>query len=312
MLADQKAAELTSPQTAAQALIRFQVACEAFQHGFQNAVKTRTGDPMNLPLQSIVEETFAPEAGFWTRLFEKKLPHPLDSHPTLQTRLDSLGQSTAPEEARRLALVSSESAYQKWFSTREALFSNLNEQARKAVEGFRSQHQVVEADPTTEAGRQLLEQHFPETKWEGRPVAFWVMVSLLGLIGLGLIAGAVLIDLLPFRILFLILFLLLALAVTVVFKRHYKAQLILTAQGLSYSGWKRPLLFADVQNITAVNSNSAISLTFHLKTKQDSYNKINLYPFPIKRLQFGLSVLAGKPIPIAQTIFRYHARQLEN
>ncbi len=76
LLADQKAAELTSPQTAAQALIRFQVACEAFQHGFEKAVKTRTGDPMNLPLQSIVQETFAGEAGFWTRLFEKKTPSP--------------------------------------------------------------------------------------------------------------------------------------------------------------------------------------------------------------------------------------------
>ncbi len=242
----------------------------------------------------------------------KKLPHPLDSHPTLQARLDSLGQSVGPEEARRLALVSSESAYSKWFSTRESLFSNLNEQAHKVVEGLRSQDQVVEADSKTEAGRQLLEKHFPEIKWEGRPIAFWVMFSLLGIIGLGLLAGTIWIPLLPFQILFGVLILLLLLVEAIIFKRHYQALLNLTAEGLTYSGWKRPLLFSDVQNISARRSSSSISLTFHLKTKQLSHLKGNIYPFPSNRLQLDLSVLGGKTLPMAQTIFRYYTRQLEN
>jgi Zn-dependent protease with chaperone function len=133
LLADQKAALLTSARTAANALIRFQVATEAFQRGLADAIKNKIENPWNIPLQAVVQEKLAGDSTFWSQLFEKHTPHPLDSHPPLKARLEALGQIVSPDDARNIALTTSESAYAKWFSTHDALFTNLAQQAEKLM-----------------------------------------------------------------------------------------------------------------------------------------------------------------------------------
>ena len=155
LLADRKGAELTTPQTAAHALVRFQVAAEAFQRGLQSALKNRAQNPLDIPLQSIVQEQLATETAFWTQLFEKKLPHPLDSHPPLHVRLEALGQTMSVAEAQTVALAKSESAYEKWLSGHETLFTELTQQAEAVVEKMRSRTEIAEADYKTESGKQL-------------------------------------------------------------------------------------------------------------------------------------------------------------
>jgi hypothetical protein len=83
----------------------FQVAAEAFQRGLKEALKNKERTLLDMPLQAIVQEKLAPETAFWAQLFEKKLPHPLDSHPSLQVRLEALGQPLSVEVAQKIALL---------------------------------------------------------------------------------------------------------------------------------------------------------------------------------------------------------------
>ena len=309
LLADRKAAELTSPKIAAEALIRLQVAAEAFQLGLKEAMKNPSKNPLDLPLQNIVLEKLAPETAFWQQLFEKKLPHPLDTHPTLLVRLESLGQTVGVAEAQAIALAPSESAYERWFSQRAGLFADLSQQANAAVAKMRARSEVVEADVQTDAGRQFLEQHFPEKKWQASASEFWVGVVALGILSALCLAGVVFINDLAARVIFTVLLSFSGLGFMLVLKQNRRRELILKADGLYYTGWLRPLLFRDLENISGRRHYSNIVLTFHLKTKQPPIRKYSLVRFPGKTLTFSLSGLGGKADTIAETIFKYFTRQ---
>jgi len=309
LLADQKAAELTSPQTAAHALVRFQVAAEAFQRGLKEAIKDKTQDPLGLPLQTIVQEKLAPETAFWTQLFEQKLPHPLDSHPSLHVRVAALGQAISSEQAKAIALTPSASAYDTWFASHPALFAGLTQQAAAIVEKLRFHGEVVAADYQTAAGKQLLDQHFPEQKWTIKPSAVWGPMVVIGIFGLFFLALAIFINDLTARVIFGCLLLFLGLGAVFVWKQQRHTQLLLTADGLSHTGWARPLRFQEIQNITGVRQYSNLILTFHMKTKQPPLAKFSLLRFPAKRATLSLSGFDGKPMVIGETIFKYFRRQ---
>lgn len=312
LLADQKAAELTSPQIAAQALLRFQVACEAFQRGLKEAVKDKALDPLNMQLQTIVQEKLAPEETFWTQLFEKRLPHPLDTHPPLHVRLEALGQSTGVEQAKAIALTPIVSAFENWFSHRQVLFAALSKQAATAVEKMRSHSAVAAADYQTDAGKQLLDQHFPEKKWAAKPSAILGVLAII----LGIFFGgmAMAINDLTARIIFgALLAFAIALGVLYLRQRQRKVEITLNADGISHTNWVRPLRFQDVKNITGQKQYSTIILTFHLKNKQPSIRKGGLFRFPAKRVTLALGTgLQVKPLTVANAIIKYFARQTEN
>jgi Zn-dependent protease with chaperone function len=309
LLADQKAAELTSSQTAAHALLRFQVAAEAFQRGLQDALKDKTLNLLDIPWQVIVREKLAPEAAFWSRLFEQKLPHPLDSHPTLQVRLEALGQTVTVEEARAIALEPAASAYEKWFANRPELFAGLASQASGAVEKMRARSAIVGADYQTEEGKKLLEEHFPEVKWLVKPSAVSLPLVLFGLFSLFFLAMAAIVDVLTARIILGGLGLAMAAGMIVFWKCRGRGELVLNAAGLSYSGWLRPLRFQDVQNITGVRQYSNLILNFHFKAKQPPLRRFSLVRFPVKRESLSLAGFDQKPAVIGDTIFKYFTRQ---
>ena len=122
LLADQKAAALTTARTAANALVRFQVATEAFRRGLADALKNKIANPLNVPLQAVVQEKLAADTEFWNQLFEQKLPHPLDTHPSLHVRLEALGQNFNADDARNIALAEfRKRLYQMVFHPRRAV-----------------------------------------------------------------------------------------------------------------------------------------------------------------------------------------------
>jgi Zn-dependent protease with chaperone function len=307
LLADQKAAALTTERIMANALVRFQVATEAFRRGLADALKNKTDNPLNVPLQAVVQEKLAMDAEFWDQLFEKKLPHPLDSHPSLHIRLEALGQNISADDARNIALMESESAYVKWFSTRDALFSNLAQQAQTMMGKLR----LTKADYKTQEGKEMLEQHFPEKKWHYKQSGFWAAIILLGLLVTGCAAGVIFINDTAGRIIFGIFGIFLGLAMTVVWKRHRRGKLTLNADGIFYTGWKRPLRFEEVEKVFARHSYSNVTLTFRLKEKQPPIWKCSILRLPAKAVTFTLGNLGEKQATIAQTIFRYMTRQTE-
>lgn len=311
LLADQKAAELTSPATAAQALLRFQVASEAFQRGLKEAIKDKTRNPLEVSLQPIIQEKLAPDAAFWTQLFEKKLPHPLDTHPPLNIRLESLGQHLNVDQARELALSPMVSAYESWFANHAALFSGLADQAAAAVEKLRSRSEVAEADYQTDAGKKILEQHFPERKWSAKPS--WAGVVVAGLFALFFLVMVVAVDTFEARLIFGVLLFMMALCTAVLWKHRRTTELTLNANGILHTSWSRPLHFKDIQNISGQKQYSTIILTFHLKGKQPSIRKSGLFRVSSKRVTLTLSnALQDKPLTIANTILKYFTRQIEN
>jgi Zn-dependent protease with chaperone function len=309
LLADQKAAALTSPSTAAGALVRFQVAVEAFQRGLKEAVKTPALNPLDLPLQTIVQNQLAPETAFWTQLFEKKLPHPLDTHPSLQIRLEALGQTIGVAEAQAIALAPSASAYAQWLAGHDTLFASLNQQAVAALAKMRSRSEVVEADYQTASGRELLDRHFPEKRWRVRPASYWVIIALLAIVALLCLTVVATVSEAAPRIIFGLAGILLVLVIITIYRRNHGAELVLTAEGLRYSGWTRPLLFKDVKNLTGQRSVSNIVLVFHWKTKQPPLARFSLRPYATSQAAFSLGALEGKPAANAETIFKYFTRQ---
>lgn len=311
LLADQKGAFLTSSRTAAQALLRFQVLAEAFQRGLKDALKSQAPNPLNLSLQPIVRDQLAPEPQFWTQLFEKRLPHPLDSHPALHVRLEALGQKISAAEARSITLTEAASAYDTWFSHKEALFTDLNSQAEAAVSKMRSHAQIADADYQTVAGRELLEKHFPEKKWQTKPSGFWAGMVFLGLVLASCLMAIIFINDPTFQIIFGGIGILLALMTAGNWTRHRRGALTLNADGIFYSGWKRPLRFKEVEKLFARRSYSNITLTFRLKDKQSSPWKFTVVAPSRKAIGLTLSGFADKPLTIAQTVFRYFTRQTE-
>ena len=104
LLADRHAAQLTSPAAAARALVRLHVFLEAFKLAVEgDGPGARPEDPFSVPLAPLMRDRLVPKAEFWTKLFEQKAPHPLDSHPALIDRLASLGMAIGPDEAVALA-----------------------------------------------------------------------------------------------------------------------------------------------------------------------------------------------------------------
>jgi Zn-dependent protease with chaperone function len=310
-LADQRAASLTSARTAALALLRFQVLAEAFQRNLKAAVQNNAPNPLQMSLQPVVREQLAPDAAFWTELFEKHLPHPLDSHPPLRARLTALGQNISGDEARSIALAEADCAYDRWLAGRDELFTGLASQAEAAVTKLRTRSQITGADFNTEAGKELLNRHFPEIIWTTKPSNFWAGVITLALLVGGCIAAVIFISDPAARVIFILIGALIGTFIWGIWQRHRGAVLTLNAGGIFYSGWKRPLLFKEVANLSARRNYSNVTLNFHLKEKQPPIWKSSLLPIARKQLGFSLSGFNQKPLVMAQTIFRYLTRQTQ-
>lgn len=311
LLADQIGATLTSPQTQARALVRFQIMIEAFDRGVAENLRLGAANPLDVPVQSVIRSQFLPESKFWAELFDQKIPHPLDSHPSLQVRLDGLGQLIDATAAQKLALEEPDSAYAHWFPNHEHLFTDLTQQAHVALAKVQTRKEVAKADLTTAEGKELLVRHFPTVSWTIRPFAFWMPLALIVIIS-GVIAIPIFLAENTPAFFFLGGIILFCVPIaTGQWIRHRHGKFTLNAAGMSYTGWKRPLRFEEITLVSFTNANGAVNLLIHLKEKQPSIWKFSFVPWGSKKVTFSLSNLNGKPPIIARTVYRYFARELE-
>ena len=87
--------------------------------------------------------------------------------------------------------------------------------------------------------------------------------------------------------------------------------MVLTAEGLTVTSWKRPLRFAEVGTVQLQRVNAAFQVKFNLKERQKSISKWAL-PTKVKAIVLPISPrMNEKPLVMAQTIFRYYVRQPE-
>jgi Zn-dependent protease with chaperone function len=307
LLADRVAADLTSPDVAGRALVKFHVISEAYQLGM--AGEGFTDNPFTTPLGGIIRDQLVPNAAFWKRLFETKTPHPLDSHPPLRARLDALGVRTSPEGAMAVAVAETVSAYARWFEGRDALFADVTREAAAAVARVRARLTVVKADYDSEAGRKLLDEQFPERRWRVRPSSVWLMSGVWAVIAAGLLAGAVaLADWVFTPALGAVAALAVGTAVVIV-KRFRGGEFVLHADRLTYSGWQRPLRFSDLAGSSARKSNGSLIVTFRLKQPAPPYWRGSL-PFARRSVSVNLMWVDAKQDEVLRTLHRYLTREL--
>jgi hypothetical protein len=187
----------------------------------------------------------------------------------------------------------------------------LVQQTQEAVNKMRSKAQITEASYQTDAGKKLLDQHFPELKWRARGLGFWFVMALLVLLTLVMAAVALFVPSAGAHIISGCLTLGFGFAAASLWIRHHQAQLGLNAGGLSHTGWRRPLLFQEVQAVSARRSYSTVTVTLRLKQKQPVIWKFSLPGVSSKAVSISLSGMDAKPLTIAQTIFKYYTRQKE-
>ena len=311
LMADRTGANLTSPETTSRALVKFHVVNEAVQLGISGGRDQRKDNLFDAPLGAFIREHLLPKTTFWTQLFEKKTPHPLDSHPSLRVRLEALGQQVTPDDAMALSTAVTESAYDRWLSAGDVLFTGLVKQANDAVAKIRTRVDAAKADYQTDEGRQLLEANFPERRWRIRAFSFWMMMSVWGLIVAGLVAGVVFGDGAVLKGVFVVAVLLAVAASVAMWRRHRHGEYVLRADGLSYTGWHRPLAFSSVASVSAVNTNGTIMVTFRLKAREPGIWKYGMQKIRCKSVAVSLGWINGKQQDVLQTFHQYFTRQIK-
>jgi Zn-dependent protease with chaperone function len=300
--ADRIAAKLTSPETVGRALMKIHIFAEAFNL----ALARRDANPFDVPMAACVRDELAPKPEYWVRLFERTTAHPLDSHPPLRARLQALEQPATPEAALAVATVETESAFGRWFAGQDSLFAGILGDALKAVDRVRT----AKASYATEEGRRLLDQKFPEVIWPSRRSSLWF--SLLGCaIGAAVLGAAFAVaNDTGFKCvtgLFIALFVALGF---IQWRRHHGGRFVLRADSLSYSGWKRPLVFADVERVAARSSLGTVTLYFRMKSKGARIWRCSpLGWMATKNVTLAVGQIAVPKKEVLQTFDRYFSRK---
>ncbi len=262
LLADRVGADLTSPETIGHALLKMQVMEESFSRMLLNAGAGGTA-LLNFPWHSFIAEKIPVEDPFWGQLAQKKLPHPFDSHPPLQDRLEALRCAAYLPEARALSIQEVESAYGVWFSGRDDLFTDLAARADTAVAQLQAKNRLTHADYQTDEGKELLEKHFPEVRWQKKAFRLWLIIGFGVAVVLGCLVMMPQIDGTGQVILAVIaLGFLLMLGLGF---RSRRDEIVLRADALTGPRWKEPLVFADTKDLVITSYNGVYHLRFVLK-----------------------------------------------
>ena len=311
LLADQWAARLTSAATSARALVKFQVLAGAFQHGLNSAVRESGGNPLDLQLQKYVAEHFPAESPFWGQLFEKTMPHPLDTHPPLRERLAALGAEYTAAEVREVAISEAASAYDEWLNGHDELFTPLRQEAAAVVDHVRLQNQVRAVDYQTPEGRRLLEERFPEVRWVSRPGRLRLELGVAVVAVVTMLVVAVAIGNAAAWAVAAVVFALAGWVGGISWKLHRGGSCNLTAGGLHHTGWVGPVDFKEIEVMKFLNSSGSLSVVLRFKQRRGPLWKYSLWRIPRRQWSFSLSCLTGKQPEIAQTIFNYFTRQIK-
>lgn len=215
------------------------------------------------------------------------------------------------EDAKAVAATGGGTAYALWFEGRDDLFVSLVEKVDAEVGKLRNQLDVANATYETQEGRDLLDAHFPEVSWSIRPFAFWLMIGLWGLAAAGSSLGIILSEGWPVKLCFAVPVGLMLAGLAGTWKRHRRGVFTLRADSLNYTGWKRPLRFADVRDVSALNQNGSISVTFRLKDRAPCIWRCSPLKYGRKSVAVSLGSIRGKQQENLRTLYRYYTRQIE-
>ena len=222
-----------------------------------------------------------------------------------------MGLDTNSQTIRQLTeSPSCPTAFEIWFDKKSGLFKEIKTEMAQAIQGAQTQAKIVNADVQTQDGRLLLEQNFPREIWKMAQWKFWIFFLIVcGLTGIPIVFSLVLHN--TDSIFWLLGSLPFAYFSHAYWKNHKDATITLTYEGVTHSGFKRPILFSQVKDISAINNNGSLIATFHFTEKQDPYWKTTIMRYKHKGYNLTLSNFNIDGNLILAKLIKYYLRRLE-
>ena len=88
--------------------------------------------------------------------------------------------------------------------------------------------------------------------------------------------------------------------------KEWKGQkLVLTSESIFISSWKHPILFRDIDNLSAYKMGGSLHLFIGLKKKMAPISKQAISPFRNKVIIVDMKYFTGKPLENVETIQKF-------
>jgi Zn-dependent protease with chaperone function len=167
--ADKIAADIASPAGISGALLRI-AAYSKYRNGVEKTLfeQERALETANIAGQ--IESGFPKYAQAFAGekdLHEVETMHPFDSHPPLAERLSAVGVTLSPEAAERLLSTEGDGAWFRTINDAETLERSQWEAYENRFRNFHKEVLAYRYLPKTDEERALVEEFFPEVRFEG-------------------------------------------------------------------------------------------------------------------------------------------------
>lgn len=334
--ADATMAKHAAPRAAAAALVRLHQLALAHDAKMQALLKNQ---PLidwridsNTPLDEVSNYLVTNRPSYWQHLGAYQMPHPRDAHASLASRLASFGcgadeaalRDLAPQHLglrtlAEAAVAPAPSAGNVWLAAAHAVISHQQAAHEVAVRDISQRDQLQlalrQADPTTEAGRALLNQHFPETRFKHRQATLVISFGVGVVTMVGLAALVALLASKPRVPVAITLLIAVALALLTrvmwrMWKRGFSRTLRVSATEIQASHWPAPLPFSDIANISAVNTNGQLVVTLKFVAPRQLPERPFFFNRPRKAMNLGVQGYNLDGPNLYALLARYIQRQL--
>lgn len=313
LLADKKGAEATSVEVASKALVKIHVLSEAYNAYFLKNIGTASGQEVlsgQSSLYDFAKENLFGTPNFWKNLLGIKTSHPMDSHPPLGARLESLGFQISPEIAEKISADrTGRTAFMDWFEEKSGIFADLKKENEEILNRVKKATDIKQANYADPSDKKMLDDMFPPRSWKGSGFSLGVYIFLGGLCVAAAATVAIFVDAIAAHVIGGLVAVWLFTVTRNYWKNHAGSELQLNAGGLHYSGWNRPIMFSEIQEIKFVNNNGVIVATLCFKQKLPLIWKASIFRIKKKSETFNLGVFKGKSQAIAESIYRYFIRE---
>ena len=161
--ADKVGAELVSTDAMKRALVKTTAYCE-YRNQTEMAAVQKSRVDANLNLCQELEQgypAFLSKLALSERMIDERVPHPFDTHPTLNSRLGQLG-CDAREAIREAATA--QAAQDSWYhtiATAQAIEEKMWAEQQRALQSYHSQDLAWRLMPKDEEEAAIVREHFP-------------------------------------------------------------------------------------------------------------------------------------------------------
>jgi Zn-dependent protease with chaperone function len=305
--ADAAAASVTSPKTAALALVRYSYIAEFYDAGLREHLRSKAA------LESSIEkfrDLLGRDETYWSTLGSHATPHPFDTHPPISARTEKFGFKIDELRASAMTPVSV-TAYQELMEGNTVAISRAKEEHDRLLSDVQHAESIKTAN-ADELSAEVINKHFPQVVLRAKPLRVLMIGLILFLLAVALPFGMIFAPMVtvPFQLGMGAIGLVGLYFMYNYFANNYGTALTLNHLGLEMSTWNGMLKFEEVANISHQVQNGSETLIFALKNPRAPFHRKPLWPGKRKKVAVGLFTLEGKQRENAVRIYRYFTREI--